>query len=92
MTHESHTPPLGLQSTCCFKNGPWYACWVLWQNKSKKKDHSPSMTLSWLPIQNGLVPQEIAKDTWHYCYHGQYDDPRMSRLTSKHKFVYQMQW
>ena len=64
----------------------------LGKTKEKQKYHSPSMTLSWLPIQNDLVPQKIAKDTWQYCYHGQYKDPRLSRLTSKYKVVYQMQW
>ena len=29
----------------------------------KTKDHSPSMMLSWLPKQNDLVPQKIAKNT-----------------------------
>ena len=65
--HENQTQytvaPLGLQSTCCLKNGPCYACWVLWQNKNKTKDHSPSMTLSWLPKQNDQVPQKFAKNT-----------------------------
>ena len=65
--HENQTQctlaPLGLKSTCCLKNGPCYACWVLWQNKNKTKDHSPSMTLSWLPYQNDQVPQKFAKDT-----------------------------
>ena len=36
---------------------------VLWQNKNKTKDYSPSMTLSWLPKQNDQVPQKFAKDT-----------------------------
>ena len=33
----------------------------LGKTKAKQKDHSPSMTLSWLPIQNDLVPQKFAK-------------------------------
>ena len=60
--HEKQTQctlaPLGLQSTCCLKKWTMFACQVLWQNKNKTKDHSPSMTLSELPKQNDQVPQE----------------------------------
>ena len=60
--HEKQTqctlPPLGFQSTCCLQKWAMVACQVLWQNKNKQKDHSPSMTLSELPKQNDQVPQE----------------------------------
>ena len=54
--HNTHLHPLGYNPLVAFKNGPWYACQVLWQNKNKQKDHSPSMTLSELPKQNDQVP------------------------------------
>ena len=50
--------PLGFQSTCCLQKWVMVACQVLWQNKNKTKDYSPSMTLSELPKQNDQVPQE----------------------------------
>ena len=60
--HEKQTQctlaPLGLQSTCCLQKWAMVECQVLWQNKNKPKDHSPSMTLYELPKQNDQVPQE----------------------------------
>ena len=65
--HEKQTQctlaPLELQSTCCVQKWAMVACQVLWQNKNKTKDHSLSMTLSWLPKQNDQVPRKIAKNT-----------------------------
>ena len=54
---------------------------TLEKQKNKTKDHSPSMTLSELPKQNDQVPQKLPENTLHYCIHGLYDDPRLSRLT-----------
>ena len=54
--HKCTLAPLGLQSTCCLQKWPMVACQVLWQNKNKTKDHSPSMTLSELPKQNDQSP------------------------------------
>ena len=86
-----HTSTLRVSPTCCLKNGHGMHVEYLGKTKTKQKDHSPSMTLSWLPIQNDLVPQNLLRYlaqllSWSY------DDPRLSRLTSKHKIVYQMQW
>ena len=79
--HEKQTQctlaPLGLQSTCCLQKWAMVACQELWQNKNNQKDHSPPMALSKLPKMIKSL-KKIAKDTWHYCYHGLYDDPRLS--------------
>ena len=60
--HENQTQctlaPLGLQSTCCLQKLARVCMLGTLAKKTKKKDHSPSMTLSWLPKQNDQVPQE----------------------------------
>ena len=65
--HEKQTQctlaPLGLQSTCCLQKWAMVACQVLWQNKNKQKDHSPSMTLSELPKKMIKSLKKIAKNT-----------------------------
>ena len=57
-----HTCTPRVSSTCCLENGHVIHVEYLGK-KTQKKDHSPSMTLSWLPIKNDLVPQKFAKDT-----------------------------
>ena len=79
-----HTSTPRVSSTCCLKkHGHGMHARYLGKINQKTKDHSPSMTLSELPKQKWSSPlRKIAKNTWHNCYHGLYDDPRLSRLTS----------
>ena len=45
--------------------------------KNNSNDHK---SLKVLPKRNDQVPsKKIAKDTWHHCIHGPYNDPRPSR-------------
>ena len=66
--HEKQTQctlaPLGFQSTCCLKKWAMLcmsSTLAKQKTKNKKKDHSPSMTLSELPKQNDQVPQNCQK-------------------------------
>ena len=63
MTTQCTHAPLGFHPLVAFKMAMVCMLSILAKQKSKRKDHSPSMTLPWLPIQNDLVPQKFAKDT-----------------------------
>ena len=57
MTTQCTQAPLGFHPLVALKNGHGMHVKCLGKTKSKQKDHSLSMTLSWLPIKNDLVPQ-----------------------------------
>ena len=55
--------PLGYNPLVALKMGHVMHVEYFGKTKTKQKDHSPSMTLSWLPTQNDQVPQNFAKNT-----------------------------
>ena len=59
-----------------------HACTSSIFGKTNSNDHK-SLDDAFESCLNGMIivpSKQIAKDTWHHCIHGPYDDPRPSRI------------
>ena len=59
-----------------------HACTSSFFGKTNSNDHK-SLDDAFESCLNGMIivpSKQIAKDTWHHCIHGPYDDPRPSRI------------
>ena len=66
-----HTSTLRVSPLGCLKQKlPCYACEVSWPKQNKHKDHSPSMTLFKVALQNGLGPSKMLRYLANIANHG----------------------